>query len=126
MGRTELALPWVRLDTQFPSNPKVLELVARKRHPAAFAYLCSLAYAGQHGTDGYIPEAALPFIHATKALANHLVEVGLWVPSPGGWLIHGWDEFQISDEEAKRRRERAQNAAAKRWENTKKGHLRGI
>lgn len=121
-----MGLPWVRLDTQLPSNPKLLELVARKQQAAAFAYVCSLAYSGMHGTDGFIPETALPFVHGTKAIANQLVAVGLWIPAPGGWDINGWDEFQISDEEAKRRRERAQKAAAKRWENTKKGYLRGV
>lgn len=114
-----MGLPWVRLDTQFPSNPKVLDLIGRKQQPAAFAYLCSLAYSGMHGTDGFIPESALPFIHATKAIANQLVSVGLWYPAPGGWGINGWDEFQVSDEEAKKRRERAQRGAAKRWENAR-------
>ena len=121
-----MGLPWVRLDTQMPSNPKVLELVSRKQQAAAFAYVCSLAYAGQHGTDGYIPEAALPFIHATRAIAKQLVGAGLWIPTTAGWDINGWDEFQISDEEAKRRRARAQRAAAKRWSDEKKGHLRGV
>ena len=103
-----MGLPWVRLDSQFPTNPKVLELVAKKQQPAAFAYLCSLAYSGQHGTDGYIPESALPFIHANKAIANQLVAVDLWYLAPGGWGINGWDEFQVSDEAARKRRERAQ------------------
>lgn len=115
-----MGLPWVRLDTQFPSNPKVLELVAKKQQAAAFAYLCSLAYAGQHGTDGYIPAYALPFIHATKAIAKQLVDVGLWHLAPGGWAINGYDEFQVSDEAAKARRERAQKGAAKRWANARK------
>jgi hypothetical protein len=121
-----MGLPWVRLDTQFPSNPKVLELIVRKQHQAAFSYLCSLAYAGQHGTDGFIPETALPFIHATKSVANHLVAVGLWELSPGGWVINGWNEFQPSTEETIRRRERAQKGAAARWATSKKGQLRGI
>jgi len=121
-----MGLPWVRLDTQFPTNPKVLELVARKQQPAAFAYVCSLAYAGQHGTDGYIPEYALPFIHATKAVAKHLVAVGLWVPAPGGWLINGWDEFQVSDEAARKRRERAQKGGIAKARNAAKEALRSV
>lgn len=121
-----MGLPWVRLDTQLPSNPKVLDLVARKQQAAAFAFICSLAYAGQHGTDGYIPEPALPFIHATKAIANQLVTAGLWIATTGGWDINGWADFQISDEEAKRRRERAQRAAAKRWDDKRNGHIRGL
>lgn len=125
-----MGLPWVRLDTSLPTNPKVLELVEAKRHKAAFGYVCGITYAGLHGTDGFIPAGALPFIHVTKAEARQLVEVGLWVPVAGGWLINGWDEFQVSDAAAKQRRERAQKAAAKRWkpeeEPKPKGHLRGL
>ena len=125
-----MGLPWIRLDTSFPTNPKVLELVESKRHKAAFGYVCGLTYAGLHGTDGFIPVGALPFIHVTKAEAAHLVGVGLWVPVAGGWLINGWDEFQVSDEAAKKRRERAQKAAARRWEKEEtpqpKAHLRGL
>ena len=125
-----MGLPWIRLDTSFPTNPKVLELVEAKRFKAAFGYICGLTYAGLHGTDGFIPGGVLPFIHATKAEATQLVESGLWFPTRGGWLINGWDEFQVSDDAAKKRRERAQKAAAKRWETADgpkpKGHLRGI
>lgn len=119
-----MGLPWVRFDTQFPTNPKVLELVSKKQQPAAFAYVCSLAYAGQHGTDGYIPAYSLPFIHATNTIAKHLVDVGLWHVAPGGWQINGWDEFQVSDEDARKRKERAQKGAAKRWgTQTKEGDI---
>jgi hypothetical protein len=121
-----MGLPWVRLDTQFPSNPKILELAAAKHHKAAFVYLCSLAYAGQHGTDGYLPEYCLPFIHATKNDANQLVKVGLWHPDPGGWAINGWDEFQISDEAAKKRRERAQKGGRARAEKAAQKGLRSV
>lgn len=114
-----MGLQWVRLDTQFPSNPKVLELAARKKWRAAFVYLGSLAYCGQHGTDGYVPTNALPFIHATRADAAELVDVGLWLTAPGGWEINGWMEFQISDDESKERRSRQEQASKKancvRW-----------
>lgn len=121
-----MGLPWVRLDTQFPSNPKVLELAGGKKWRAAFVYVASLAYAGQHGTDGYIPAAALPFIHATRSEADALVSVGLWVMSPNGWDINGWDEFQVSDEAARKRRERAQKGGQKRAENARRAKLHGI
>lgn len=114
-----MGLPWVRLDTQFPSNPKILELAAGKKWRAAFVYVAGLAYCGQHGTDGFIPITALPFIHATRSEANTLVSVGLWRPAPGGWDINGWDEFQVSDEAAKKRRERAQKGARARWKKEK-------
>jgi hypothetical protein len=103
-----MGLPWVRLDTQFASNPKIVDLVTAGKWRAAFVYVTSLAYAGSQGTDGYIPENTLFLIHAKRVDAHDLVSVGLWKPSPGGWEINGWDEFQVSDDAARRRRERAQ------------------
>ncbi len=110
-----MGLPWVRLDTQFASNPKILYLVQDKKFKAAFVWVASLGYAGAHGTDGFIPAAALPFLHATKADAKALSEVGLWVETIGGWEINGWSEFQQSSEEAQLRRKKAKNAAMARW-----------
>lgn len=121
-----MGLPWVRLDCSLPTNPKVLELVADNKYKAAFGYVCGLTYAGNHGTDGFIPLTALMFMHITRKEAVHLVEAGLWLPVAGGWLINGWDEFQVSDDAAKKRRERAQKGAAKRWENARKAHLHGL
>jgi len=114
-----MGLPWVRLDTQFPSNPKVLELTSQNRWRAAFVYITGLAYAGQHGTDGYLPEACLPFIHGTRRDADQLVKAGLWHTDMGGWSINGWSDFQISDEEAKARSEKARSAAMERWHGKK-------
>ena len=110
-----MGLPWVRLDTQFASNPKMLELASAGRWRSAFVYISALAYSGAHGTDGYLPSTCLMFLHATKKEAKDLVDAGLWHPDTGGWQINGWDEFQISDEAAKDRRDRARKAALKRW-----------
>ena len=114
-----MALPWVRLDTQFPSNPKILELVRTKKHRAAFAWLCSLSYSGAHGTDGFLPAACLPFIHATKTDAADLVRVGLWHQLGDGWEINGWAEYQWSSDEHHERRRKAELASKKancvRW-----------
>jgi len=110
-----MGLPWVRLDTQFPQNPKILELTATGKWRAAFVWCTSLAYAGAHGTDGYIPDTCLPFLHATKRDAAELVKCGLWTEDVGGWAINGWDEFQISDDAAKARSDKARKAALKRW-----------
>lgn len=121
-----MGLPWIRLDTQFASNPKVLSLLADKKYRAAFSYVAALGYSGAHGTDGFLPELCLPFVHATKADAAGLVDVGLWNECPGGWEINGWSEFQQSDEDAQKRRERAQKGAAARWSKHHKGEVRYI
>ncbi|MFC9768813.1 hypothetical protein [Rhodococcus jostii] len=113
-----MALPWVRLDTQFASNPKILELISAKKHRAAFAWVASLGYCGAHGTDGFIPDLALMYVHATKADARDLVEVGLWRQCNGGYEVNGWLEFQASDDEAKARSDKARKAAEARWKKT--------
>lgn len=110
-----MALPWVRLETALPTNPKILALVEDKAYQAISAYVCALSYCGAQGTDGFIPRAALPFIHARKADAGRLVDVGLWVECAGGWDINGWHDFQPTSEELQRRKDRAKRAAAVRW-----------
>lgn len=110
-----MALPWVRLETALPTNPKILALVEDRAYQAITAYVCSLSYSGHQGTAGFIPRAALPFIHARKSDAAKLVEVGLWVEGAGGWDINGWVDFQPTSEEIIRRKERAKKAAAARW-----------
>lgn len=110
-----MGLPWVRLDTQFPSNPKILGLIEDKKYRAAFVWTASLAYAGAHGTDGFLPASCLPFLHATKTDAKHLVEARLWLECVGGWEINSWAEFQPSNQETQDRKKRAKDAAMQRW-----------
>ena len=111
-----MPLPWVRLDTAFPSNPKLLAMLAEKDgHRAGLVYVCSLGYSGAHGTDGFIPREALPFVHGRPADAHRLVVHGFWQEQPGGWLINGWNEFQETSAETQERRRKAQSAAQVRW-----------
>lgn len=110
-----MALPWVRLDTQFGTNPKILDLIEQKAHAAIVVYICGLGYAGAHGTAGYIPTAALPFLHGTKRHATQLVNAGLWHDTVGGWQINDWDSYQLSGPEAEERARKAQLAALARW-----------
>lgn len=112
-------MAWVRLDTAFPMNHKILHLVEDKRWRAIANYTFGLAYAGGQGTDGFIPKSALPFVHGTSREASQLYEVGLWLPSQGGWDVNGWSEFQPSNEENAARSARAKAAAAKRWADKK-------
>ena len=111
-----MPLPWVRLDTAFPYNPKLLAMLQeRDGHRAAVTYISSLCYAGVTGSDGFIPSLALPFIHGRDADAARLVRHGFWIVTDGGWLINDWEKFQESTTETQARRARAQAAAAARW-----------
>jgi hypothetical protein len=114
-----MPLPWVRLDTGFPHNPKVLVLVEDRKWQAIAVYIGGLAYSGAHGTDGFLPQSCLPYIHGTRKVANDLVEAGLWMPRAGGYEINGWREFQPTSEEHADRRKKAQAAAEIRWAKAK-------
>jgi hypothetical protein len=110
----------VRLDATIPDNPKILELLdMRSGHVSAFVYVCGLAYAGKHGTDGFIPVNALSRIHGKRADADRLVEVGLWVTADKGWVVHGWDEYQQASETTEavlaKKRTGAAKGNCKRW-----------
>jgi len=109
-------MQWVRLDTAFPRNHKVLALMEMKDgHRAIVAYICGLSYCGEQDSDGFIPRNALPFLHARAADAKKLVDVRLWLADPGGWVVNGWSDFQPSSEENRQRSIRARAAAAARW-----------
>jgi hypothetical protein len=124
-------LPWVRFDTSLPDHPKILALLDMKDGRAAgFVYCCALAYAGKHGTDGFIPRGALGRVNGRPADAQKLVDVGLWLPVDGGWDIAGWAERQESTDATQARRTKAQNAARARWDQERQrkaaSKLRGL
>lgn len=106
---------WIRLDTNMFENPKMLYLKEDRQFKAIVVHLEAMSYSGRHGLAGYMPKAALKVVGGTQADMNRLVSSGLWAPAPGGWQVNGWEEYQLVDEEAQRRSEKAQKAAAKRW-----------
>jgi hypothetical protein len=106
---------WVRLDCTLATHRKFL----RAGPEASWLWVCGLAYANQHTTDGAIPREALTALYPSddwspskrKTLAAKLVGVGLWEVQPdGSWMIHGYAEHQgeaMSEAvEARRERER--------------------
>lgn len=92
-----MGLPWIRLDTNIPTNTKILELAGRgdKGLAAAFVYVASLAHAGGHETSGFIAKGALPFVHGKPAHARLLAEARLWIVVEGGWQIANWGERNL-------------------------------
>lgn len=109
-------LPWIRLDTGFPSNAKILALISDRKEGAALGYVCALAWSGGQGTDGFIPAVALPLCHLTVTTARSLCDAGLFLPVLGGYQINDWTEYQQSTTETAARSEKAQAAARIRWE----------
>lgn len=116
-----MALPWFRADTNLPTHDKILDLIGRspKGKGAGFVYMCSLAYAAGHETDGFIARAALPFVHGTPVEARLLAEARLWDVVEGGWLIRNWGTRQLVGAESQAVHEKAvrdgKRGAEARW-----------
>jgi len=114
-----MPLPWIRLDTSMPDNPKILRMIDShgvRGLAAGFVWVCGLAFSGKHGTDGLIERSALTRVNGNPTLARVLVENDLWVPAPGGgWETHDWRDYNESNDETRARSERAKAAADKRW-----------
>lgn len=106
---------WIRLDTNMFENPKFLYLQEDRGHKLIVVHLQGMCYSGRHGLAGYIPKAALRLIGATAADAAKLVAAQLWSPAPGGWEVNDWAEYQLVDEGAQARKDKATKAATKRW-----------
>jgi hypothetical protein len=89
-----MSLPWVRLDSNIATHDKVLALLKSKDGYRAFTlYVCSLGYAGGHGTDGYVPKEALSVLHGTEKHAQMLIDRRLWEyhPEGAGYTIRNYD-----------------------------------
>ena len=121
-----MGLPWIRLDTSMFDHPKLLGLLESNDYRAVVVHIAGMAYCGKHGTDGFIPRGVLRRIEGRVSDAKRLCDEGLWTENGGGWDIKGWDEYQISDDETRARRDKARNAAAVRWSKKQVGGLRNV
>lgn len=111
-------MPWVKVDTRFPTHEKVLDI-----GPVAEAlWLRALCYAGDHQTDGFVPAG---FVRRMGDLdgpteAAKLVAVGLWDEAEGGWTIHDYLSWQSSkahmDDVSSKRAEAGRRGGLKRAE----------
>lgn len=112
-----MPLPWVRLDTNWYSNDKFIELYDQRRYAAVCLYMAALAYCGQHELSGFLPARALRVLSGRPADADALVDAELWHKRDDGWEIHGWAEFQQDGIDAQQRRSaHARRAARARWD----------
>lgn len=105
-------MPWVRLDEQFAQHPKI-----KRAGPEGMAlHVAALCYCNQYLTDGDLPaEVARTLIdfgsaRKAEAIAQRLVEVGLWEPAADGYLIHDYLDYQPSKQTVLQERAKKQAA----------------
>jgi hypothetical protein len=117
-----MSLPWVRIDSHIASHDKILNLLSdpsTKRWQAAFAYVCSIGWSGDQGTDGFIPKVALPFVHGSEPVARLLVKYRLWEEALTGWQIRNYAERQeisvVRAGKQESRRMAAEKGNCSRW-----------
>lgn len=111
-------MSWVKLDDQVPQHPKVLKAGAS----AAWTWVCCIAYASRHLTDGFVPHEALATFGVPQAgkHAARLLEVGLLEPAAGGYRVHDYHVYNAPAEAVKaKRQENASRVAA--WKQRRHG-----
>lgn len=52
----------------------------------------ALSWCSAQGNGGHVPADMLAYLDGTKAEAQNLVSVGLWVTVGDGWQFHQWEE----------------------------------
>lgn len=91
-------MPWVKLDDQFFTHPKV----QRAGRDARDLYLAGLTYCARQLTDGEIPVEAMRLLAAMAEIddwqtaARRLLEAGLWESCDGGYVVHDYLEYNPS------------------------------
>lgn len=115
-------LPWVRMDTDTHSNPKILDFIeehGQKALAAIAVWKFAIEYAGGHATDGAISRAALKQIHGSPTHARLLVNAGFFEETDKGWMISGYVNHQpsraVTDELREQLSEAGKKGAAARW-----------
>lgn len=102
-------MPWARLDDNFPYHPKTVRALkfvrGRERLQRLLGqYVAGLLYANKFLTDGFIPFDEVAGMQG-EALADTLVQVGLWEPVDGGFQIHDYHHYNDSAADVSARRE---------------------
>lgn len=102
-------MAWVKLTDDFTENRKILEAGPL----ASWLWVSAIAWSNRNGTDGRVPFAQVPRLATfdgvgvytgnysgedvdVRKLADVLADVGLFEPTEGGWLIHDYEQYQLT------------------------------
>lgn len=97
-------MPWGRIDDGLYDHPKLDRLGA---HRLAGVGLWSLAisWCNRRLTDGHLPADRIRLLGGTTALADRLVDAGMFDRCAEGYRVHDFLEFNESRETVEARRE---------------------
>jgi hypothetical protein len=123
---------WLKVDDGYPDHPKIHAL----RADAAVGMALDTAgkcYASRHRTDGLVPAIVVPRLvlglRRPLAIAERLVEVGLWEREGEDYRIHDYLDYNPSRADLESRREARSQAGAAgadaRWHGKSDGNSDG-
>src|SRR3954471_5455448 len=92
---------WVALAWRYYRDPKFDDVSG----DAELLWSHALAYCGEQETDGHVAGTALVALSqrlagSPGAAAGELVGAGLWHETDRGYLVNGWDRWQVTAEQA--------------------------
>jgi hypothetical protein len=119
-------MPWARIDDDAPSHPKMF----RAGVEAFGFWVAGNCFCNKRLTDGFIPDDALALIYPgtlprkAVALAERLVQVGLWERVEGGWRVHDFHQYNPTADEVRKERQAAKERKD-RWKEKRRGNASG-
>ena len=116
-------MAWFRVDDQFGSNPKVMQIPRAERKACLGLWLLAGVWSAQHLTDGVVPEYMLEELGTDVSQRDRLVTVGLWSETGDGIAFNDWEDYQPSRAEVMTKRE-AERARKEQWR-AKRAESRG-
>lgn len=110
---------WFRMQSNWLENPKIAGLHESRDHAAIVLWLDSIAYAGLHLTDGWVP-AWFPKRRGYRTRdCDALLKAELWhvlvITDQGGWLINDYLKYQRSRDQWETVQAKRAAAAKARW-----------
>ncbi len=97
---------WFRVDDNLAFHPKVI----RAGNPAMGLWVRAGSWAGQQLTDGFVPDDVARAI-GKPAEIRRLRDVGLWVPTEGGYDFHEFAERNPTRDEVEQKRQYGRRSA---------------
>lgn len=116
-------MAWFRVDDQFGSNPKVMQIPRSERQACLGVWLLAGVWSAQHLTDGRVPDFMLDELGTDVSQRDRLVTVGLWEETGDGIAFKDWSDYQPSRADVMSKRE-AERARKEQWR-AKRAESRG-
>ncbi|MCT1491339.1 hypothetical protein M3G47_01330 [Corynebacterium sanguinis] len=105
-------MPWFRVDDQLDANKKVKSIPRRTRAKALGLWVQAGAWCARELTDGHVPKYMLEDFAVTPAVAQALVDAGMWEKVKDGWNFVNWSEFNPSSTDVRASRDAARKRQA--------------